>query len=165
MNASRCAEEFPLFYPQLQANEKAWRQSPTRGITEALLSEALDHGGGGTAHLIFSDGKLYIRVFRKDWQSRLRSLVDLFQEAMLTSRQPDWASYEGAQLVINTADRDGYGLPKEAGHPGGFGKGAGWVLDKRVADLPGQYLLVSHHRLSSAVHAETDPQIASHGPF
>lgn len=143
MSADQCSKEFPLFYPQLHGNEVAWRKASSGGITQPLLQSAISHGGNGSAHLIISDGKLYIRSFKQGIQSRLTSVVHLFNLALQASRPEDWYLYQGAEFVVSVQDRDGYGSPKDAGHPGGFGNGAGWVLDKLVSDPAGQYLIVS----------------------
>lgn len=135
LSAKQCQLEFPLFYPQLEANEKKWRKQG--GIKHHHVQDASTACIGGRAHVVISGGQIFIRDLVHDWQSRTRAVLHLLALAIQGADEEDRQALEGVEFVFSNADKDGY--------TGFGGDGAGWVLDKRVMDPPGQYLIVSSH--------------------
>lgn len=132
MTQEQCLAEFPLFYPQLNANAAEWKRKG--GIKLAHIQDAADHCRHGCVHVVIKHGQIFIRAEAKDWQSRVRSTLQLLRiayEGAPTAAERH--QLENTELVISTADFDGF-LDNNAG------SGAGWVLDKRVTDTSGQYL-------------------------
>ena len=127
---STCQAEFSRLYPQLTANQVAWKSKG--GITYNDVQNAAQHCRHGCVHLLIKHGQIFIRAQEKDWQSRVRSTLQLLAEAYGGANEDEKALIEGTELVISTADFDGFTDPNS--------RGAGWVLDKRVGDTQGQYL-------------------------
>lgn len=127
----KCRAEFSLLYPQLAENEAAWKAKG--GIKYAEVQNAAQNCRHGCVHLVIKHGQIFIRAQVKDWQSRVRSTLQLLASAYQGASEDEKALIEGTELVISTADFDGFTDPKGS-------SGAGWVLDKRVDDRSGQYL-------------------------
>ncbi|CBQ73577.1 conserved hypothetical protein [Sporisorium reilianum SRZ2] len=125
-----CRAEFSRLYPQLAANEAAWKAKG--GVRFEDVQNAAQHCRHGCVHLVIRDGQIFIRAQEKDWQSRVRSTLQLLQSAYLGASEEEREVMEGVELVISTADFDGF--------TDAASRGAGWVLDKRVNDTQGQYL-------------------------
>ena len=126
-----CKAEFSRLYPQLATNEAAWRTKG--GIRHSDVQNAAANCRHGCVHLVIKHGQIFIRSQVKDWQSRVRSTLQLLSTAYQGANEDEKALIEGTELVISTADFDGFTDPKGS-------RGAGWVLDKRVSDKEGQYL-------------------------
>lgn len=127
----RCKAEFSQFYPQLLENEKVWKTKG--GIKHSDVENAAQNCRHGCVHVLIKHGQIFIRRQEKDWQSRVRSSLQLLSQAYQGASEDEKASIEGSEFVISTADFDGFTDPKGS-------RGAGWVLDKRVSDAEGQYL-------------------------
>lgn len=125
-----CKAEFSRLYPQLTANEIAWKRKG--GIRYGDVKNAAENCRHGCVHLVIKHGQVFVRAQAKDWQSRVRSTLQLLEKAFDGASEDEKALMEGSELVISTADFDGFTDAKS--------RGAGWVLDKRVADAEGQYL-------------------------
>lgn len=130
LSQSTCKAEFSRLYPQLIANQIAWKSKG--GILYADVKNAADNCRHGCVHLIIKHGQIFIRAQKKDWQSRVRSTLQLLDKAYSGASEHEKALMEATELVISTADFDGFTDPNS--------RGAGWVLDKRVNDTQGQYL-------------------------
>ncbi|GAC75232.1 endoplasmic reticulum protein EP58 [Moesziomyces antarcticus T-34] len=126
----RCRNEFSRLYPQLAANEAAWRNKG--GIKYDNVQNAAENCRHGCVHLIIKHGQIFVRAQVKDWQSRVRSTMQLLTAAYQGASEDEKARIDGTELVISTADFDGF--------TDSASRGAGWVLDKRVNDTEGQYL-------------------------
>lgn len=163
LDIETCRREFPLFYPQLQENADAWRQ--LGGIRASDVNAAAKACEGGCAHIVIANrGQIFLRSLQQDWQSRVRAVLQLLQKALDSADPIEKAALDGTEFVFSTADKDGF--------KNKTGNGAGWVLDKRVTDLPGQYLIVSCNLQScfqsraSALTAIPDPTVPSRtSPF
>lgn len=132
MTQQQCKVAFPLLYPQLAENAAAWKRKG--GIKYKHIQDAAGHCRHGCVHIVIQDGQIFIRAQAKDWQSRVRSVLQLLRlayEGAPTSLERE--QLHNTELVISTADFDGF-MDNNAGD------GAGWVLDRRVTDQPGQYL-------------------------
>lgn len=129
LSSSVCAKEFPLFYPQLQDNAAVWKQRG--GLNSSHVEAAWKESEGGSAYVIISDGRVFIRNLTHDWQSRVKAMLALLQSAVESASWEERQEMEGIEFVFSTADKDGTHNDD----------GAGWVLDKRVTDKPGQYLI------------------------
>ncbi|PWN19702.1 hypothetical protein BCV69DRAFT_287854 [Microstroma glucosiphilum] len=130
--APMCQGLFPRFIPQLVDNADAWRARG--GIKAAQVTAAVNSCEGGCVHLIIANGgQIFIRSLIHDWQSRTRALLKLLEEAVSGASWAEKMELEGTELVWSTADKDGF---RQNG-----GDGAGWVLDKRVTDPLGQFLI------------------------
>ncbi|PWZ00128.1 hypothetical protein BCV70DRAFT_200290 [Testicularia cyperi] len=128
MNQTQCTTEFPLLYPQLDANVAAWRRKG--GVKHADIEAASKNCRHGCVHVLIVDGQIFIRNQVKDWQSRVRSVLHLLRTAVDGATPAEKRQLNNAELVISTADFDGFSA----------GNGSGWVLDKRVSDPAGQFL-------------------------
>lgn len=124
-----CQKEFPALYHQLQANARAW--SSRGGLKQSHVQRAWKSCEGGCAHVLISDGHVYIRALAHDWQSRVRAVLALLTKAVESAPPNQREFLEGAEFVFSTADKDGTHNDD----------GAGWVLDRRVTNPPGQYLI------------------------
>lgn len=129
LRSDSCQREFPLLYPQLNENAQAWRARG--GIKKADVDAAARTCEGGCAHLIISNGQIFLRTLVHDWQSRTRAVLELFETAVQGASWEERQQMEGLEMVFSNADKDGV---KDD-------RGAGWVLDKRVKDPAGQYLI------------------------
>ncbi|CAO1628374.1 unnamed protein product [Parajaminaea phylloscopi] len=129
LSAEACQAEFPAFYDQLRANAHAW--ASRGGLTQDHVRRAWDKCEGGCAHVLLSDGHVYIRALNHDWQSRVRAVLSLLVAAVEATPPGQRAALDGTEFVFSTADKDGT-------HDD---DGAGWVLDKRVTDPAAQYLI------------------------
>ncbi|SPO26657.1 uncharacterized protein UTRI_03948_B [Ustilago trichophora] len=127
----KCRSEFSLLYPQLTENELLWKAKG--GIRYSDVQNAAQNCRHGCVHLVIKHGQIFIRAQVKDWQSRVRSTLQLLASAYQGASEDEKALIEGTELVISTADFDGFTDPKGS-------RGAGWVLDKRTDDYSGQYL-------------------------
>ncbi|TKY84762.1 hypothetical protein EX895_005842 [Sporisorium graminicola] len=125
-----CKAEFSRLYPQLTVNELVWKAKG--GIRYEDVQNAAQHCRHGCVHLVIKHGQIFIKAQEKDWQSRVRSSLQLLSSAYLGASEDEKALMEGVELVISTADFDGF--------TDAASRGAGWVLDKRVNDTEGQYL-------------------------
>ncbi|EST05069.1 Lipopolysaccharide-modifying protein [Kalmanozyma brasiliensis GHG001] len=126
-----CKTEFSNLYQQLMANEAAWRRKG--GIKHADVQNAAQNCRHGCVHVVIKYGQIFVRGQAKDWQSRVRSTLQLLASAYQGASEEEKDAIEGAELVISTADFDGFTDPVGS-------RGAGWVLDRRVGDKEGQYL-------------------------
>lgn len=124
-----CQREFPLLFPQLSENAQAWRSRG--GIKQANVEAAARTCEGGCAHLIISNGQIFLRTLVHDWQSRTRAVLELLEIAVQGASWEERQQMEGLEMVFSAADKDGV----KDDH------GAGWVLDKKVKDPAGQYLI------------------------
>lgn len=118
-------------YPQLTANEEAWKKKG--GIKFSDVQNAAGNCRWGCVHVLIKHGQVFIRAQEKDWQSRVRSVLQLLTQAYQGASEEEKAMLEATELVISTADFDGFTDPIGS-------RGAGWVLDKRVNETEGQYL-------------------------
>ncbi|KAJ1026024.1 hypothetical protein NDA18_003684 [Ustilago nuda] len=131
MRQEVCRMEFPRFYPQLAANEIAWKKKG--GIGYHHVQSAASSCRHGCVHVLIKHGQVFIRQQAKDWQSRVRSVLQLLTDAYKGASEEERSMMEGIELVISTADFDGFTDPIGS-------QGAGWVLDKKVNETDGQYL-------------------------
>ncbi|SNX85055.1 uncharacterized protein MEPE_03764 [Melanopsichium pennsylvanicum] len=131
LSSSQCSAEFPRLYPQLSSNQVSWKRKG--GIKYSDVQKAAQNCRHGCVHLVIKHGQIFVRAQVKDWQSRVRSTLQLLSTAYQGASEDEKALIEGIELVISTADFDGFTDPVGS-------RGAGWVLDKRVHDDQGQYL-------------------------
>lgn len=127
----KCRAEFGLLYPQLEENEAIWRRKG--GIKYSDVQNAAENCRHGCVHLLIKHGQVWIRRQEKDWQSRVRSSLQLLERSYSGANAQEKEEMEGVELVISTADFDGFTDPSGS-------RGAGWVLDKREGEATGQYL-------------------------
>ncbi|GAC95249.1 hypothetical protein PHSY_002824 [Pseudozyma hubeiensis SY62] len=127
----QCKAEFSRLFPQLTANEVVWKSKG--GIRYGDVKNAAENCRQGCVQLVIKHGQIFVRRQEKDWQSRVRSTLQLLEQAYAGASEEEKSLIEGTELVISTADFDGFTDPKGS-------RGAGWVLDKRINDTEGQYL-------------------------
>ncbi|CAO1623710.1 unnamed protein product [Sympodiomycopsis kandeliae] len=129
LNSATCQREFPLLFSQLTDNAQAWRARA--GIKKSDIDGAARTCEGGCAHLLISNGQIFLRTLVHDWQSRTRAVLEQFEIAVQGATWEEKLQMEGLELVFSAADK--LGVKDD--------RGAGWVLDKKVSDPAGQYLL------------------------
>ncbi|SPO26218.1 uncharacterized protein UTRI_02494 [Ustilago trichophora] len=128
MTESTCRSEFPLLFPQLEANVAAWKDKG--GISYADLDQAARTSATnwGMARVVIRDGQLYLRQVREGGESRISALLHLLNTAITTlPSSADQASISsngtGIELVLSEADKDA-----------SASSDAIWVLSKKISE-------------------------------
>ena len=130
MDEATCRAEFPLLYPQLEANAAAWRAKG--GINHRDLDEAARTcvGNWGMARVVIRDGQLFLRQVREGGESRISALLHLLHTAVTTQPSSFTTTTNataslggGIELVLSEADKDASPTSD-----------AVWVLSKRVSE-------------------------------
>ncbi|SAM81765.1 uncharacterized protein UBRO_03095 [Ustilago bromivora] len=122
LSPTTCRREFPLLFPQLDANVAAWKAKG--GISYTDLDEAartcVDRWG--MARVVIRDGQLYLRQVREGGESRISALLHLLHTAISTDPSSfSSRSDTGIELVLSEADKEASPSSNVI-----------WVLSKRV---------------------------------
>ena len=126
MNEATCKAEFPLLFPQLDANVAAWKAKGGiryRDVEEAARSCV---GNWGMARVVIRDGQLYLRQVREGGESRISALLHLLHTAVVSepsSFSSNTSTPAGVELVLSEADKDASPTSD-----------AVWVLSKRISE-------------------------------
>lgn len=131
LSQATCADEFPLFYPQLEELRGHW--SARGGIklsdVDKVEAAAKSQDRWGWARVVIKDGRLWIRTFFRGQDTRVAALLSELNDAVMSAPE----ELPAIDMIVSSGDKDGFP---------GYESGPGWVLTRRLdsKDARGNWL-------------------------